>query len=145
EAEAYKEMGKPDDEIRVLEKLTSPEIKTNGQARGAIILAELYSDKDATDKALVLAATLQKKIALVENIVSLNGLAVKLGDEMAAKSQFGPAIQAYRGVRSRDEVIKFQGERIAVMEKRIEANLKTIGASPQAFVAVTQVNNEIKS
>ncbi len=145
EAAAYREMGKPDDQIRVLEKLIAPEIKTSGQARGAISLAELYTTKDQGAKALALAALLEKKIGLVENIVSLNSLAVKLGDEMSAKGEFEPAIQAYRNVRSRDEVIKFQNERIAVMEKRIETNLKSVGANPQAFVAVNQANNKIKA
>ncbi|HEY2342735.1 MAG TPA: tetratricopeptide repeat protein, partial [Chthoniobacteraceae bacterium] len=144
ESQADKEMGKLDDEIRVLEKLISPEIRNGTQARGAVRLVECYAGKSNSDKAVALLATLQKKTGLIENLISLNALAVKLGDELGEKKLYGQAIQAYRAVRSRDEVLTFQTARIAAMEARIEANLKAATGNPQAFVAATQANNEIK-
>ncbi len=145
EAQAFKDMAKPDDEIRALEKLITPEIRNRTQARGAVTLVERYTTKGAADKAVALLATLQKKTAIIENLVALNALAVKLGDELAEKKLYPQALQAYRAVRSRDEVLKFQGERIANMEKRMEANLKAASGNPQALVAATQTNNEIKA
>ena len=145
ESQTYREMGKPEDEIRTLEKLIAPDIKTRTQARGAVTLVELYTTQGNAEKAVSLLGILQRKTALIENLVALNALAVKLGDELAEKKLYPQAIQAYRAVRSRDDVLKFQNERIAGMEKRMEANLKAVAGNPQAFVAATQVNNEIKA
>jgi len=145
EGEAYKELNKPEDQIRVLEKLIDPEPKTTIQAKGAIMLVETYTNQGESEKAVKLLAKLQKKTSIIENLIALNELAVRLGDELAEKKLFADAIQAYRQVRSHDDVLKFQRDRLARMEKRIEENLKSVAGNPQAFVAATQINNEIKA
>jgi TolA-binding protein len=142
---AYKEMQKFDEAIRVLEKLVGEDIRTTAQANGAIDLAQLLSEKGKPQKAVVLLDKLETKTAIIENLVALNNVAVKLAEEFAEKELYKEAIQAYRAVRLRDEVLKFQTERIAMMERRMAENLKSAAGNPQLFVQMTQTNNMIKS
>lgn len=145
QAQAYKELGKVDDAIAVYDRMIKPEIKTPGQATAAIRLAELYAGKNDPEKAVGLLALLQTKTGLVDNLVALNALAVKLGDEFAEKKLYGPAIAAYRAVRMRDQVLKFQSARIEAMEKKMESNLAGAKGNPQLYVQMSQANTEIKA
>ena len=85
EVQAYREGGKPDQAIAVLERQIAPEIRTSGQANGAITLAQLYADKKESGKAVALLQKLETKTALIENPVGLNAVAVKLGDDFLAE------------------------------------------------------------
>ncbi len=143
QAECFRQLNRPDDQIRVIEKLIQPEIKSAAQASGAVTLAELYLAKDQTDKVLSLINTLHARVRLVDNVVALNALTVKLGDGLAAKKAYATALAAYRAVRTRDQVIAFQNERIAGMEKRMQANLDAARGNPQAYTAVAGANQEI--
>jgi TolA-binding protein len=144
QVQAYKGMRKPDEAIRVLEKLVGEEIHTSAQANAAIDLAEMYANANKPEKAVLLFDKLETKTAIIDNLVALNNVAVKLGDEFSEKQKFREAIRAYRAVRMRDEVLKFQTERINAMERRIADNLKTATGNPQLFVQMTQTNNAIK-
>ncbi len=144
QVQAYKGLRKPEDAIRVLERLVGEEIHTSAQANAAIDLAEMYASTNKPEKAVLLFDKLETKTAIIDNLVALNNVAVKLGDEFAEKQKFREAIKAYRAVRMRDEVLKFQTERIAAMERRIADNLKTATGNPQLFVQMTQTNNAIK-
>jgi TolA-binding protein len=144
QVQAYKGLRKPDEAIRVLEKLVGDEIRTSAQANAAIDLAEMYANTNKPEKAVVLFDKLEAKTAIIDNLVALNNVAVKLGDEFAEKQRYPEAIKAYRAVRMRDEVLKFQTERIAAMERRIVDNLKAATGNPQLFVQMTQTNNAIK-
>lgn len=144
QAECYRQLKRPDEQIRVLEKVIAPEIKTGPQAGAGVTLAELYLEKNLTDKVLPLVNVLHAKVALVDNVVALNSITVKLGDELAQKKAYTPALAAYRIVRTRDQVIAFQTARIAGMEKRMQENLDRARGSQQAYMAATQANEEIK-
>ncbi len=145
QAACFKELNQPDKQIGVLEKLIAPEIKTSVQASGALTLAELLIDKKDEAKVLDLLNKLHARIALVENVVALNALTVNLGDQLAEKKGYAQALAAYRVVRSRDQVIAFQNDRIAAMEKRMQANLDRTRGDAQAFMAASGANNEIKA
>ncbi len=144
QVQAYREGGKPDQAIAVLEKFIAPEIRTVAQASGAITLTQLYADKKESGKAVALLQMLETKTALIENPVALNGVAVKLGDDFLAGKQFAEALAAYRAVRSREEVLKFQKNRIATTEARIEANLRGVVGNPQAMAQVQMMNTQLK-
>ena len=144
QVECCRELHQPDGQIKLLEKLIAPEIKTSGQAGGAVELATLYLEKEKTSQALDLVNKLYARIDLVDNVVALNALTVKLGDELAEKKAFPQAIAAYRVIRNRDQVIAFQEQRIAAMDKRMQANLDAARGDPQAFVSATLANNTIK-
>lgn len=50
QAECFKQLNKPDDQIRILEKLIAPDIKTSAQANGALTLVQLHLDKIRTTR-----------------------------------------------------------------------------------------------
>jgi tetratricopeptide (TPR) repeat protein len=145
QATCYKELNQPDKQIPVLEKLIAPEIQSSSQANGAVTLAELYIDKQDNTKALDLINKLRARLAVVDNVVALNVLTVKLGDELATNKVYGSAIAAYRSVIPRDQVIAIQNERINAMSRRMQANLDATRGNPQAYLNATGTNNDIKA
>ena len=144
QAECFKQLNRPDDQIRIIEKLIQPEIKSGAQATSAVTLAELYLAKNETEKVLNLINTLHARVAVVDNVVALNVLTVKLGDELAEKKSYPQALAAYRVVRTREQVIAFQSARIAAMDKRMQANLEAARGNAQAYLAATGANREIE-
>ncbi len=145
QALAYRLQKKIDDAIRVLEKLVGADIKTTPQANGAVMLVELYVEKNETAKASALLEMLQARIAIIDNLVTLNTVAMKLADGFADKKMYGEAISCYRLIRSRDEIIRFQTDRIAKIEKLISYNANVGPADPARYVAAQQQNNLLKN
>ena len=144
EVQAYREGGKPEQAIAVLERQIAPEIRTSPQANGAITLAQLYAEKKESGKAVALLKTLETKAALIENPVGLNAIAVKLGDEFLEEKKFADALTAYRAVRAREEVLKFQRNRIAATTARIDYNLKAAVGNPALMAQVQMQNTQLK-
>ncbi len=145
QALAYKLQKKPEMAIKVLEKLVGADIKTTAQANGAVMLIELYVEKNETAKAAALLEKIQARIAICDNLVTLNTVAMKLADGFADKKMYGEAIACYRLIRSRDDVIAFQTDRIAKIEKLIDFNAHTSPADPTRYLAAQQQNNLLKS
>ena len=144
EVQAYREGGKADQAIGVLERQIAPEIRSPAQANGAITLAQLYAEKKESAKAVALLQKLETKVALIENPVGLNAIAVKLGDEFLEGKQFSEALTAYRAVRARAEVVAFQQRRIAATAARIDSNLKAAVGNPQMMAQVQMQNTQLK-
>lgn len=143
EAQCYKAMGRPQDEIPVLTRLMGTDIKTPGQANAAVSLAEACVDQDAAKAANVIAM-LQPKISLVENLIGLNAAAVKTGDKLAEDKKYQDAIDVYRTVKTRQEVLDAQNARIAAFDQQMDANLKAAAGNPQETLSAVQTNNELK-
>ena len=144
QALAYKIQKKPEMAIKVLERLVGSDIKTTAQANGAVMLIELYVEKNETAKAAQLLAKIQARIAICDNLVTLNTVAMKLADGFADKKMYGEAIGCYRLIRSRDEVIAFQTDRIAKIEKVIDFNSKVGPENPTAQLKARQQNDILK-
>jgi tetratricopeptide (TPR) repeat protein len=132
QAHCFKQLKKPEDEITVLERLVYPDFNTTVSAEGAVRLMSLYALKhdpvepktiEFAEKAVELLKKLQTKIHLVENFVALNGIAIKLGDELLDVNAYAKALEAYWAVRSRDVVSALQRQRIAGMEQLMTARL----------------------
>jgi len=145
QADCYQFLERPDDQIRVIEKLIQPEIKTRHQASGAVNLAQLYLGKKDTSKALELLTVLNSKLELVDNLIGLNTVTIGLGDELVGQRAFVDALDAYRGVRTKDQVIAFQKDRISSMDERMKANLERAKANPDLAIAATSENTELKT
>ncbi len=144
EAEAFKAAGKNDDAIKALEKLTGKEIDSSDAMRGATVLARLYAQKGDGAKALRTLESIHQKIALADNIIELNSLAVELGDQLYGKQQFKEALACYRFASPREQIIRLQNERIAGMQRKIEANLAAVRANPSEITQLAAVNNQLK-
>jgi len=143
-AEACKAAGKTDDAIRSLEKLVGSEIQTEDAMRGAIMLAQLEAQKGDGAKALRTLEAIHRHLDLAENVLELNALTIDLGDKFYNKQQFKEALACYRGAWPREQVIRLQNERIAAMQRRIEANLASARANPAEITQLAAVNNQIK-
>ena len=144
QVQAYKEGGKPDQAIGVLERLIAPEIRTPSQTSGAITLAEMYAEKKDSAKAVALLQKLETKTAIIENLVALNAVAVKVGDELLEGKQYKEALAAYRVVQPHAGVLAFQRNRVAALESRIDANLKATVGNPQLMAQVQMLNTQLK-
>ncbi len=130
QAECFRILGLPDRRATALEKLISSQVRSRAQASGGLMLAELYLGRKEPSKALAVLEGVAARINLVENVITLNGLMVQLGDEFARKKNYSDALSAYRRVRSRDEVIAYQKERIATMERRKQALASSTPVTP---------------
>ncbi len=145
QAECFKALKKDTEQMAVLERLMLPDIGAAQQAEGALTLIELYFHKNETDKALELLNKLHARIAVVDNVVALNLLTVKLGDELAEKKAYEQALRAYREVRTREQVLDFQTNRIAALEQRIQANQRYLRSGRLDAVQVASANQELEA
>ncbi len=144
EAEACKAAGKIDPAIGALEKLAGKEINTANSMRGATILARLYAENGDGIKALRTLETIHQKIALAENIIELNGLAVDLGDKFYNNQQYKEALGCYRFASPREQIIRLQNERIAGMQRQIEQNLTAARVDRSNITQLAPANKQLK-
>ena len=144
EATAYRDDKQHDKAIERLETLIKPQIKTPMQANGAIMLTQLLTDTNPK-RAVEVLLDLQTKILLVENVVTLNQLAVKMGDEFYKKKLYKEAFTCYRAVRLRNDVLKIQLSRISVLEAQIENNKVRARQDPANFTRYIALNAPIQS
>jgi TolA-binding protein len=144
-ATASKEGGKVDQAIATLEKLSGGELRSELSIRGAVLLAQLYSQKNSPEKTIALMHKLHEKIALVDDIVELNAMTVEMGDALFAKRAFGDALECYRAAYPRERIVRLQTDRINAMQHRIDDNMAAARLDPSQFGQIAAVNNQIKT
>ena len=131
ESQAYKEDGKLGPAIGALEKLTAGGLKTPAAARGALQLIRLYAENNQPDKASRVLAEVQASIGLVENVVDLNAAALAQGDAFLKDGKWSDALACYRAVRTRDEVISLEKDRVAASQERLKGLVNAMRADPK--------------
>ena len=144
-ATASKEGGKVDQAISTMEKLSGGELRTPLAVRGAMVLAQLYSQKNNSVKIIALIRKLHQRIALVDDIVELNGMTVELGDQLFAKGAFGDALECYRAAYPREQIVRLQTDRITAMQRRVEENMAAARLDPLQFGQIAAINNQLKA
>jgi TolA-binding protein len=144
-ATACKEGGKVDQAINTLEKLSGGELRSSLAVRGAMMLAQLYSQKNNSVKMIGLIRKLHERIALVDDIVELNGMTVELGDQLFAKGAFGDALECYKAAYPRDRIVRLQTDRITAMQRRVEENMAAARLDPSQFGQIAAANNQLKA
>ena len=144
-ATASKEGGKIDQAIATLEKLSGGELKTGLSARGAMMLAQLYSQKGGSDKIIPLLRKLHERIGLVDNIVELNSMTVELGDELYGKNLFADALECYRAAYPREQIVRLQNDRLAAMQRAIDSNMAAARLDPSQFGQIAITNSQLKA
>ena len=145
QATALKDAKKIDEAIAALEKLAGAELKTAMAVRGATMLAQLYVQKGAADKAVTTLTKIHEQLRLVDNIVELNATTVDLGDQLFQKKLFADALECYRAASPRDQILRMQTDRIAAMQREIEANLNAVRADPSQVGLLGSANNQLKA
>ena len=144
-ATANKEAGKIDVAIADLEKLAGGELKSAISVRGIMMLAQLYSQKGKADKVIPLINKLHERIGLVDNIVELNAMTVELGDQLYSKNFYPDALECYRAAYPREQIVRLQNERLAVMQRTIDENLNTMKADSSQVSQLVIANNQLKA
>ena len=141
---AYKEGDKLDQAIGALEKLTANGIKTPTAARGALLLIRDYAEKQQPDKAFKTLADVQANIAQVENVVDLNATALAQGDAYLTDGKWNEALTCYRAVRTKDEVITIEKERIGALQERLKNIVNAMRADPKNAAQYLVVNRQVQ-
>ncbi len=145
QATALKQAGKADQAIVPLEKLASGDLKTASGARGLVMLAQLYADKGEAEKAVQAITRLREQRELVDNILELNATTVAIGDELFAKKLHAQALECYRAAYPRDQLVRMQNERLARMQRAVEANLAAARSDPSQIAHLGTANSQLKS
>jgi TolA-binding protein len=128
---AYKESGNTDKAISELERLVAGGIRSNNAARAAMSLVGLYSAKKEPEKALKILSDLHANAGQVENPVELNAAALAQGDAFLEASDAKDALICYRAVLTRGEVLALLHERVANLQRRLDANKAAARANPR--------------
>jgi len=130
---AYKESGKNDQAIAVLEALVLPEIRTATAVKGAMMLVELYGSKNEDQKANDMIVSIMQKPQLVENLTQLNAITIRLADTYVDQGRLADALGAYQKVHTPAEVIAYQTNRVTAIQKVLDQTLVAMRADPQNF------------
>ncbi|HEV3410440.1 MAG TPA: tetratricopeptide repeat protein, partial [Chthoniobacterales bacterium] len=145
QATALQESKKVPEAIAALEKVAGAELKTATAVRAGMLLAQLYAQRGTSDKAVQTLAKVHQQVRLVDNIVELNAMSVELGDQLFQKKAYNDALECYRVVYPRDQIIRMQTERITAMQKAIEDNLNAARADPSQVGSLGAANNQLKT
>ncbi len=144
---SYKENKQDPKAVAAFEKLLANGIRSPASARGAMQLVLLYSQLKEPDKALKMLSTVQANIDQVENVVELNAIALQQGDAYLGAGSNREALACYRVVRTREQVVAIEHDRIAALQKRLEANKAAMRANPreaaQYFLGNKQLQDSI--
>ncbi|MDQ2918991.1 MAG: tetratricopeptide repeat protein, partial [Verrucomicrobiota bacterium] len=97
------------------------------------------------DKAVATLTKIHEQLRLVDNIVELNATTVDLGDQLFQKKLFADALECYRAASPRDQIVRMQTDRIAAMQREIEANLNAVRADPTQIGQLGAANNQLKA
>ena len=144
---SYKEAGDDAKATGALEKLITGGIKSPTAARGAMQLIFLYGKTKQPDKALKMLSNVQANIDQLENVVELNSVALEQGDAYLQNGSNAEALTCYRAVRTREQVIALEHDRIAGLQKRLEANKvaarANVADAPRYFTLNKQIQDSI--
>lgn len=142
---ALKNGGKADDAVATLEKLVLPEIRSSTAASASILLVELYAKKKDFEKASAMIREIRKKLNFVDDMMALNHQAIELGDECMTDALAEEALLCYRMVRSRDEVVAFQIQKLKAMAQEMTMNNALIQADPSKAMRLAQRNAQLRA
>jgi TolA-binding protein len=142
-ANASKEGGQTDEAIDTLSKMLAGGINDQATANGAMTLASLYADKGQGEKAISLLQQLRAHATLLDNPLQLNGLAIQLGDEFIKKEQPDLALQCYKAVQSKEQIIKLSQQRVAALRKQVQDNLARMRVDPSQNVKLVAEDNDL--
>ena len=107
-------------------------------------LALLYSKNKQPDKALAMLSSVQANIEQLENVVELNSVALEQGDDYLQNNQNKEALICYRAIRTREQVVALEHDRIAALQKRLEANKAAARADPKQALQYFTANKQLQ-
>lgn len=139
---SLKEAGRLDEAIKNLETLTTPDVRDAQGVKAAMLLMAFYGQKNDDEKRKGIFNRLLGKTDLIEDLGKLNAMAVEMGDDHLQSGRAGEALAVYQLVRSRDEVIKFQTDRLGKLQKQLEqAKAAMSGGASNASGQISRIQN----
>ena len=117
---SLKEAGRLDEAIKNLDTLITPEVRDAQGVKAAMFLMSLYGEKNEDEKRKAVFNRLLGKSDLIDDLGKLNAMAIEMGDDHLQSGRPLEALAVYQLVRSRDEIIKFQTDRITKLQKRLD-------------------------
>ena len=144
EGNVYRLDGKPDKAIETYERMIAQGINTSGACSGAVALAQLYVEKKENEKAFKLLDQVRAKHYLVDNLMQYNSLLISLGDKLLEAGNYDGALNCYRFVQSREEVLASQQQRQAILKKQLEDTQAGMRANPQRAAEFIAISNELR-
>ncbi len=135
---SLKEAGRLDEAIKNLETLITPDVRDAQGVKAAMLLMAFYGQKNEDEKRKAIFNRLLDKTDLIDDLGNLNAMAVEMGDEHLESGRAREAISVYNLVRSREEVIKFQEDRLAKLEKQLDQSKTWMGGG--SFNASSQIS-----
>lgn len=129
------QLGKKEDAVTILKVFLKNGVKSEATAKGALVLATAYADTGRLAEASEWLEYLQRQIQYVDNVVRLNALAFKIGDELIKQKKPKEALRVYANIRDREEVIALQKERIKDSEEKCKRNALSLGVVTAALSA----------
>ncbi|MEI8341886.1 MAG: tetratricopeptide repeat protein, partial [Verrucomicrobiota bacterium] len=145
EANVYKLDGKQDKAIETFERMIAQGINNSSACTGAVSLAQLYVENKAIDKAFKILDQVRQKQFLVENIMQFNSLLMSLGDKLMEAGNFQGALNCYRFVGTREEVIAAQRQRLAILKKQLDDTVAKMRANPAQAAEFIAVSNDLRN
>ncbi|MEP7015544.1 MAG: tetratricopeptide repeat protein [Verrucomicrobiota bacterium] len=143
-ATTNRDAGKNAQAISILEKLTVTGLKTPIALRGATLLAQLYVEKGDADKTIGLIKKIHERLSLVDNMIELNTLTVRLGDQLFEKNLYDGALECYLAAYPRELLIQTQNDRLTRMQQRMDDQLAVARRDPAQFGQLATVINQLK-
>jgi len=110
----------------------------------ALALVKLYTDIGELQKATEGLQFLRENQRMISNLPELNRLALALGDKYRDQKDWRGALQSYRLVRPKEELIAEQKLRTEQME-RMAANLERNQVSPVDKIRLARLKARLKS
>lgn len=144
QAQCFKESGKRDEMVAVVEKLVGEGVDTAAKAGAALLLAQAWAEAGEWERLEPLLEQLVAQRELVENVMVLNELMVSLGDSQAEKGMYEKASRTYSKVLLPAQVTAFQAQRIESLKKRIAANEAAAARDAQGGLAILAQNVELQ-
>ena len=141
---SYKESGSLDKAIAALERLVARGIKSPTAAKGALQLIRYYAEAKQPDKAFKTLADVQANIAQVENVIDLNATVLSQGDAYLQDGKWNEALTCYRAVRTKNEVITIEKDRIAALQERLRGITNAMHADPRNAAQFLMANRQVQ-
>jgi len=145
-AALLKDLGKPAEASTALQALVAGGLRSPESIQGAILLGAVEAERGERTKALNILEQLHGRfLHLVENPLQLNSLAFEIGDAFLHANDLKQALRVYSMVRSKEDTILLQQQRIQGLVRRMENNVAAAKNDPSRVLELTNANNRLRA
>lgn len=144
-ASLFKESGRLDEAMALLEPVFQSGLKSPVFADAAMIVASTEAARGNLDRSWKILASLHARPDLIEAPLQLNSLTFELGDAFFGAKEYRSALKAYALVRQRDELLALGRSRLLAISKKVDLNIAVAKSEPSRVVELIAANNRLKA